>query len=336
MSMRTGTANSNGQELATPYSSIDNRWIGWDLLSVVIIGVGIGWLLGLSVSPVVASIVAVVIAAAATLIATMGGWEKRESEPKKENSSNENRVEGAANPTNDFPPQNVDAQQAQPQSKQPILSRFTRIVTPLPFAMLMVGIVVGSIVGLYARNHSWFGSSLSHEVEQWTSQGLPKDEVVRRLFEREHPYTPYVQPWLRITSTMPISSTVSVTASKISATDLFSTEVQLWANAGLDKKEVITRLFSLKYPPYLVSSIDKVSLSTSDVNNAQPPVQQFDSVFYQFTKDQCDMLRRGINDAHYLSTALQAVNLSALLEIKDIDNQHMVIEKLLKDLSCPD
>lgn len=255
-----------------------------NLISVVIIGGGIGWLLGLSVSPVVASIVAVVIAAAATLVAVMGGWEKSEGKANKsETAGNANGNENILNA------QNAEVSQEQSPNKQPILSRFTHIVTPLPFAMLMVGIVAGSIAGLYARNHSWFGSNLSYEVEKWAAQGLPKDEVVRRLFELEYPYTPYVQPWLRITNTVPISSAIPLTMSQLAVSNPISAEVKIWEDLGLDRTQVISRFFELKYPvngnAQLSLEPNSGSTSTSEKNN------NAGTVLYAVDSTECGILR---------------------------------------------
>ena len=240
-------AEQSNKKSSLPVTTNLEWWV--NLPSVLIIGGGIGWLLGLSVSPVVAGIVAVVIAAAATLVAAMGGWQQSEDKSEKTaNSSSKNENETATNSENVAILQNADTHQDKQQSKQSDILRFSRIVAPLPFALLMIGIVAGSVVGLYARNHSWFGSNLSYEVEKWTAQGLPKEEVVRRLFEREHPYTPYIQPWLQVTSTLPISSSVSLTVSQIALSNPISAEVGMWEDLGLDRTQVISRFFDLRYP----------------------------------------------------------------------------------------
>ena len=54
-------------------------WLG-NLLGVGIVGFGIGWLLGMAVSPVIANVVVTIIGAGAALVAIMGGWRRRDEE----------------------------------------------------------------------------------------------------------------------------------------------------------------------------------------------------------------------------------------------------------------
>ena len=306
--------------------------ISWlvNLLSVVIIGAGIGWLLGLSVSPVVASIVAVVIAAAATLVAVMGGWEKDEDKANKsESSGSENGGEDAAAPIHDASTQNVNGQRAQQQT---ILTRFTRVITPIPFALLMVGIVAGSIVGLYARNHSWFGSNFSSEVEKWTAQGLSKDEVVRRLFEREYPYTPYVQPWLRITNTMPISSAIPLTVAQIAVSPPISAEVKVWEDLGLDRTWVISRFFELKYP---VSVVIQSSLaSNSETTSVIEKNNTAETVLFALTITDCDLVTQAIDNPNDASMKNQ-IRATGLISLTDIIDDAKMLRKVLEVLCLP-
>lgn len=54
--------------------------------------------------------------------------------------------------------------------------------SPLPLALLIVGMVGGSSLGLMARSQSWLSSDLSGEVRQWTDLGMDQKEVVNKLF----------------------------------------------------------------------------------------------------------------------------------------------------------
>jgi hypothetical protein len=126
-------------------------------LSLVITGFGIGWLVGLSVSPVVSVVITSVTGSAAAVIAAMSGIEGKEDKPE-------------------------DADKVQ-------TSEFKWNVTPFPIAMLVIGLIVGSTFGILARNHNWMGSGLSSELERWTNAGLDEKEVIRRLFDSEYPST---------------------------------------------------------------------------------------------------------------------------------------------------
>jgi hypothetical protein len=66
-------------------------------------------------------------------------------------------------------------------------------IDPLPLMVLVVGILLGSLIGIKARNDGWLGTDLSIEVIKWTDEGLvdgsfTKADLVRRLFE-SHYYT---------------------------------------------------------------------------------------------------------------------------------------------------
>lgn len=246
----------------------DSEW--WsNLWAVGIVGIGVGWLLGLSVSPVVANVVAVIIAAAAALVATMGGWEKNEdTSANSEKAGNKPEVDTTNQPDKSNDATVADNPQQKSKDKPTTSLRLPRIITPWPFACLMIGVFFGSIFGLSARNHSFFGSDLSYEVKKWTDQGLPKDEVVRRLFEREHPYTPYAQPWLWMTYTQPITPSSSITTPQITVSTPLSAEIATWANLGLDRTEVVSRFFELKYPPSnTISSTTSGEKSTSELSS---------------------------------------------------------------------
>lgn len=62
-------------------------------------------------------------------------------------------------------------------------------VSPVPIAILLAGIIIGSLVGLRARNANWLGWTPQQETAYWRAAGLDmsQNEILRRLFEREHP-----------------------------------------------------------------------------------------------------------------------------------------------------
>jgi hypothetical protein len=124
-------------------------------LAVGIVGLGLGWLIGLSQSPVIAGVVTALIAAAGALVGTFGSLK----EPAA------GRVQDVA-----------------------------RLVDPAPLAALVLGLAVAAPFGLYARSsgmfsHSWKDpmQATKQTIERWEALGLKHDFVVARLFDREYP-----------------------------------------------------------------------------------------------------------------------------------------------------
>lgn len=110
--------------------------------SMLLTGLGVGWLIGLSVSPVVSIVISSVTASVAAIVAALSGLQDK---PKW-------------------------------------------TINPLPLAIFVGGVVIGSIVGVWARNHDWLGRSAAAEVTYWMDAGLdlPREEVAARLFEQQY------------------------------------------------------------------------------------------------------------------------------------------------------
>jgi len=126
-------------------------------LSLFIIGFGIGWLMGLSVAPVASTILTTLLTAVMTLVGILSGIEGQRGE-----SSETGQVPNLS-------------------------SRWA--VNPVPVAILILGILAGSSVGIFARNHDWLGGleDISKEVKTWTDQGLEQPNVAQRLFDAKYP-----------------------------------------------------------------------------------------------------------------------------------------------------
>jgi tetratricopeptide (TPR) repeat protein len=111
-------------------------------------------LAGLSVSPVIATIITSIIGAVVALISTLSGVKPQVEIQKDESGST-----------------------SSPRWQ----------VNPIPLACLIVGIVAGSVVGIWARNQNWLGTNLQTEVQQWATMGIPEQDIVQRLFEQHYP-----------------------------------------------------------------------------------------------------------------------------------------------------
>lgn len=238
------------------------------LISLIITGLGIGWLAGLSVSPVVSIVITSVAGSAAAIIATMSGLE---NQPKTEGDSKTKNI---------------------PFSK----------ISPVPITVLVVGIVAGSIVGIYVRSHNWLGNpSLAKEVEQWTELGFNREEVARRLFENKYSY----RGWL--------------------GTDL-SAEVQRWTNEGLTNEEVVRRLLESTYP------VDfEVSTNTVTSGGTDPTVG---GALFTVEATECGNLYKALSRSQE-ALVKELGKIESLKELPTIVNDPQTLEKLVTEVLCP-
>lgn len=110
--------------------------------SILITGLGIGWLVGLSVSPVISIVITSITGAAAAVITALSGLEEK--------------------------------------------SKWS--VSPVPLALLVVGLAIGSGIGVRTRNLDWLGRNLAAEAVMWEAAGLrlDKGEIIRRLFDTQY------------------------------------------------------------------------------------------------------------------------------------------------------
>jgi len=195
------------------------------ILSLLATGLGIGWLVGLSTSPVVLIVITSLTGSAAAIVAAMSGLEKN---PETAGNTSQNH-------------------------------NYQWKVNPIPIAMLVIGIVIGSAGGIYVRNQNLLGNSnsqLADEIKQWSDAGLDKTEVARRLFENRYSY----RGWL--------------------GTDL-SNEVDKWTKAGItDTAQVANRLFESTYPL-------NYELSTTPANLLSNSKSDSNSILYGSTQDAC-------------------------------------------------
>ena len=104
-------------------------------------GLGIGWLVGMSVSPVLAVVVTSLLAAAAAGASVLSGLQKSETQ---------------------------------------------RSINIVPVFILVLGVVLGSVVGVLTRTRSWLASPAddpSRTILQWSAlTGLPPQRVALMLF----------------------------------------------------------------------------------------------------------------------------------------------------------
>lgn len=207
--------------------------------ALVVIGFGIGWLAGLSVSPVLSIVMNGVIGIAAAVITVLTGLKeftvKEQSDSQSENQkspdTHNKQSESSEGDQEDSYTTVVQSEQ------EKILSRWQ--IDPLPVALLVLGIFLGTNVGIWVRNHNLFGvdettalsqklknetTALSLELEKWSAIGLDRTYVARRLFEAQYGY----KGWLG---------------------GNLQTEIDVWVTSGeLDRKQVAQRLLESTFP----------------------------------------------------------------------------------------
>ncbi len=153
--------------------------------ALVVTGFGIGWLAGLAVSPVVSIVITSVTGVAAAVVTALSGIKEESDEAITKERKR--------------------------------LPKFE----VWPLAILLFGMVIGSTLGIFARNNHLFGSDVTSELKKWTDVDVPKEAVMERLFGKTVTYSPYTQPY----------------------TETLQIEIERWTSLGLPKEQVVTRLF---------------------------------------------------------------------------------------------
>jgi hypothetical protein len=129
-----------------------------NLASVFVCGLGVGWLLGLSASPTIQAAIAGLLAIVSAATCAMVGVK-------------------VANQEKEHPPA-----EASDQDRPAAVDRHLS-VSAIPAAALVVGIVIGSSLGVVARTNEWLGADAARLVEKWRALGLDKNEVAGKLFD---------------------------------------------------------------------------------------------------------------------------------------------------------
>jgi hypothetical protein len=114
-------------------------------------GLGVGWLIGLSVSPILHVIVGSVIAVVTAVVGALAGIQ----------------LDAA------------DTSQVIPKPHRGNVGK----IDPLPLTMLVLGIVIASSFGVYARTNEWLGVAPEGFAHRWRGIGLNNHELKKRLFD---------------------------------------------------------------------------------------------------------------------------------------------------------
>ncbi len=133
-------------------------------LYLLLSGMGVGWLAGLSVSPIIHIILTSLMAAVVSVTSALAGL----------NSGKVEEVE----------PSEDESNHLQPETRKP---KFQVQVNPLPVTCMIVGLAIGSSAGVFVRTNNWLGPRSNTITEEWKDTELSKKEIARRVFDNLYP-----------------------------------------------------------------------------------------------------------------------------------------------------
>ena len=133
---------------------------------LLVSGLALGWLVGLSASPVIQTILASLIAVVVSITGALAGLSS--SDADKESGSSSEATENAPKPSN-------------------VQKRLPALLDPMPVMLMVVGLACGASIGIYARTNDWLGARTNSLVEEWKDTGLSSKEITTRVFDSLYP-----------------------------------------------------------------------------------------------------------------------------------------------------
>ena len=124
-------------------------------------GLSIGILSGLSVSPVIATVLSAVLAVCCAAVAAFSGLR----EPSEENHTTGAKAKEGTKP------------------KLPLAIP----ITPVPVAVFSTLVAIGAVAGVVIRTHEWLAPSPDHLRKKWVAIGVDPKVAAERLFEARYP-----------------------------------------------------------------------------------------------------------------------------------------------------
>ncbi len=121
-------------------------------------GLGVGWLIGMSVSPVLGSVVGGFVATLLAIVGILVGLDSPKAEPRRE--SGETRE--ATTPTSP-------------------LHRIRPQIDVLPLTCVVLSIIAGAVVGVYGLTHQWLAPNPHTFISKWQGVGLTHEQAVQLL-----------------------------------------------------------------------------------------------------------------------------------------------------------
>ena len=140
--------------------------LAFNSFCLLLSGLGLGWLVGLSVSPVIQTILASLVAVVVSISSALAGLRASDSEGEQDAPQ-----EGEAN---------------KPRARR-VRRSFPILLDPLPVMSMVVGLACGASVGVYARANGWLAARTNSYVAEWKETGLSAQEITTRVFNSLYP-----------------------------------------------------------------------------------------------------------------------------------------------------
>lgn len=145
-------------------------------LCLLVSGFGLGWLVGLSSSPVIQTILTSLIAVVVSISGAIAGLRPSDSDEGpdtlEEGEEEKNRSRSGRRPA-------------------------AILLDPLPVMCMVVGLACGASAGVYARANGWLAARTNSYVAEWKDTGLTPQEITMRVFNSLYPPPGSEQPDLQ-------------------------------------------------------------------------------------------------------------------------------------------
>lgn len=142
-----------------------------NLLCLLFSGLALGWLVGLSISPVIQTILSALIALLVSVSTALASISNAETGPaEKADLARNDSTAGSEDPA--------------PANARKLLRSQ---VDPIPVMFMVIGLACGSTVGVLGRTHNWLGARNNILVEEWKDTGLSAKEITTRVFNSLYP-----------------------------------------------------------------------------------------------------------------------------------------------------
>lgn len=288
----------------------DHRGKFSTLFPLLICGIGIGLLVGLSTSPVVHIIVGSAMAIAGGLVGALAGLSTAMDEDSITRDSSPNKL------TQDIPDEQIEAtssMKSKPLTNQ--RSKFEiRKVSAIPLTMLILGLVAGALVGIYVRNYDLLAPDPDDFVRKWQGTGLNSQEIQLRLFEKNYPATQKELLSLSDNKSSTNSNTSIITEDSDTSTKEASHEQKSRKDIGNEQQERKTETEKPSQPQ------EATSMSSS-------------RLFYTGSVDDCNRLR--LKEGDQLRTGLTILSNSAVnRKVEGCNGNNSCLEQVRKEI-CP-
>ncbi|MFY7908962.1 MAG: hypothetical protein ACOVO2_05400 [Emticicia sp.] len=142
-------------------------------IGFLLCGIALGWMIGMSVTPIIRDVILSLLVVVTTIMGLIAGYK----------STNHKTQEGITIETN------TEA------SKQYSLVDYLSKVDLLPIGFCMIGMTLGSALGVYMRTHQSLGMSPTEVAERWdysyekslngtsNAKDSLKSQIIKQLFE---------------------------------------------------------------------------------------------------------------------------------------------------------